>query len=303
MLRTLSQQEWIPCVFRTITQGIYFSNNFFNRTSQSLGRVTIFARRSVMLKKILATIGIGGAKIDLQLDRTQIRMGENVNGIIQVVGGSTEQSIDRLTVELRVSSKYTSGERTVFVNEKVASVIITDEDFILHPGETREFPFQFTCPERIPVSSVTTNYYFQTNLDIESAIDAKDRDFVQILPNGLQRNFLEGFARLGFTHYSEGYTGYARGIQMIQFKPTTWLRGKYDEIVFHYSPANSANQISGFFELDKKTKGLLGAIADELDLDERKGRYYFTAEDLATPEIAEQTIRNFIIKNSEGLYG
>ena len=115
---------------------------------------------------------------------------------------------------------------------------------------------------------------------------------------------MDGFARLGFAHRAEGYTGKQRDdCQIIQFQPTTWLRGKFDEIVFSYHPGQSQHQISGFFELDKRTRGVLGMLADEMDLDEKKGYYQFSAHQLATPEIAAETIRQFIIENSKGLYG
>lgn len=254
-----------------------------------------------MIKKFLASIGVGNAKIDLILDQSQLTMGENVTGRIQVVGGDVEQKIDGLSVGFRVASRYSSGDQTVHVDEKMADITITQEKFVLQPGEHREYPFHFTCPTGIPVSSVTTGYYFQTSLEIDMGIDAKDRDYVTVLPNGLQKNFFEGFSRLGFSHYGEGYTGQRRGTQILQFRPTTWLAGEYDEIVFMYQPAKTQSHVSGNFELDKKNHGLGGFLADQLDLDERKGYFSFHASQLATPEIAEQTIRHFIIEKSKGL--
>ena len=49
--------------------------------------------------------------------------------------------------------------------------------------------------------------------------------------------------------------------------------------------------------------GLKGALADMFDTDEKKGAFSFTAEELMTPEKAMETIRNFILKQSEGLVG
>lgn len=115
---------------------------------------------------------------------------------------------------------------------------------------------------------------------------------------------MEGFQLLGFVHRAEGYTGRSRDDQqIIEFQPTTWLRGKYDEIVFSYYPGQSQTHISGFYELDKRTSGFIGMIADELDLDERKGYYQFSADQLRTKEVAAETIRRFIIEHSKGLYG
>ena len=41
----------------------------------------------------------------------------------------------------------------------------------------------------------------------------------------------------------------------------------------------------------------MGMLADELDLNEKKGLYCFTANDLATVDKAKETISSFIEKN------
>lgn len=258
----------------------------------------------MVFKSILASLGMGATKIDLVLTTDQIEMGQQVDGKIIMTGGDVEQRIEGLFVDFTLNSRFSRDDHTIFVNEVIKRITIFKDDFMVKPRQLQEFPFSFQCPEYLPVSSVNTRYYFQTNLEIKSGIDSKDRDFIIVKPSGLIKNFLEGFTRLGFAHHAEGYTGKQRDDrQIIQFQPTTWLRGKFDEIVFSYQPGQSQHQISGFFELDKRTHGVLGMLADEMDLDERKGYYQFSASQLATPEIAAETIRHFIIENSKGLYG
>ncbi|WP_164491819.1 sporulation protein [Staphylospora marina] len=255
-----------------------------------------------MLKRFLASLGIGAAKIDLILDKHHIVMGEEVTGKIILKGGEVEQKVDGLNVHLRLSSKYKKGDHTLPVNETVATVPVFRESFIVSPGESKEFPFSFTCPKYLPVSSLNTRYYFQTELDIQQGLDAKDIDAVAVIPSGLLFNLLEGFKLLGMTHLGEGYTGQRDGgWQIIQFHATREFRGEYDEIVFMYQPRHTEHRISGYFELDKQTRGLLGMIADELDLDERKGSFSFGPAELESPQKAAETIREFIRRNSEGL--
>ncbi|SEM92644.1 sporulation protein [Lihuaxuella thermophila] len=257
-----------------------------------------------MFKSLLASLGVGAAKIDLILDRDVVVMGEEVTGKIVLKGGEVEQLIEGLSVEFRLASSYKKGDHHVHVNEKIATIPILTETYTVPPHQVTEYPFSFICPNYLPVSSVNTRYYFQTNLEISNALDAKDRDFVEVHPSGLQKNFLDGFKALGFVHRGEGYTGSRdQGIQIIQFHPTTWLKGEYDEIVFMYQPHATQHGVSGFFELDKRTSGLLGMIADELDLDEKKGRFHFNAAELASVDQAAETIRRFIITNSQGLIG
>jgi sporulation-control protein len=185
-----------------------------------------------MLKKFLASLGFGSAKVNLQLDQDWIVMGQPITGTILVVGGETRQETEGLSVSLHLSSRYSKGDNVYSVHEKVTTIPITRDKLVLEPGARMEYPFSFVCPEGLPVSSVNTRYFFVTDLDIDNAVDAKDRDHVTVLPSGILKNFLDGFEALGFVHYAEGFTGTRDATQIIQFHPTTWLYGQYDEIVF-----------------------------------------------------------------------
>lgn len=259
-------------------------------------------RMDHMFKSLLASLGVGAATIDLILDRDVLTMGKAVTGKVVLKGGEVEQLIEGLSVEFRLASAYKKDDLYINVNETIQTVNITDEHFTVLPDDYKEFPFHMVCPALLPVSSINTRYYFQTDLEIKRGLDAQDRDFVEVYPVGIQKNFLEGFRALGFVHQEEGYTGRRnRGYQMIEFRPTGWLRGEFDELVFMYKPEESYNQISGFYELDLKTKGLVGFLADELDLNEKKGRFTFSAQQLRTVEEAAFHIKEFINKNMKGL--
>ncbi len=250
-----------------------------------------------MFKKFLSRIGIGAAKIDLVLDKDVVVMGEVVNGKIHISGGEVEQAIGEISVDLKVKSVYKKGDNSFNFNDVVVRAKVVD-GFVIAPNDEKEFPFTFKIPEYIPVSSVNTKYYFLTNLDIKEALDAKDYDYITVLPSGLMKNFLDGFKELGFVPKAESYTGQ---YQIIDFRPTSWLAGKLDELVFNFQPAHTQQEISGHFEVDKKGGGLTGWLADELDLDEKKGYYRFTAAELATVDKARETIRAFIEKHYKAL--
>jgi sporulation-control protein len=257
-----------------------------------------------IINKFFASLGFGSAKIDLVLNESHVTMGLPVEGTIYVKGGTTDQEIDQLTVEFCLVSKYQAHDQTRHVHEKVATIPIIDRDFVIHPGEVREFPFRFVCPSGIPVSLLHTRYYFRTHLGIERGVDSKDMDYVQVLPDGILRNFLEGFRSLGFVPIGEGYTGRSHNrMQIIQFTATQWMRGYFDEIVFAYDTSEADQEIRGWFELDKRTSGITGWLADELDLDEKKGRFCFYPNQLATAERAKETIKQFIIDNTKDLLG
>lgn len=243
-----------------------------------------------MFKKFLSQIGIGNASINLHLDRDVVAMGERIDGKLVVEGGSVEQEINGITVYLQLKSSYVRDDATQHVKLNVSSVNASGP-FRIGAGERKELPFSMDIPNYIPFSSVNTKYFFSTNLDIDSGVDSSDVDYVTVLPSGLMKNFIEGFHLLGCHVRAEGFTGRT---QLLDFRTTSWLAGKLDELVFHFDPAQSHSVISGHFEIDKRTSGLFGSIMDELDLDEKKGYYAFHPEDLRTPEVAAQTIRRFV---------
>lgn len=255
------------------------------------------------MKKFLASLGFGAAKVDLQLEQDYVAMGEPINGKVVITAGDVQQVSDGLTISFQLSSRYKRGDHTHFVHETVATIPVTTNTFTLQPGNQLEFPFSFVCPTGLPISSISTRYYFVTDLNLKQAIDAHDKDYIEVLPRGILRNFIDAFRELGFRHRAEAYTGKNRSEQIIEFLPTQWLYGKFDEIVFTYHTKQADQRITGHFELDKRTHGLLGALADELDLDEKKGVYSFDHTQLSSVDQAVKTIQNFIVKHTKNLYG
>ncbi|GAW30806.1 sporulation protein [Carboxydocella sp. JDF658] len=250
-----------------------------------------------MLKKFLSRIGIGAAEVNLELSQNVFTMGDLVTGRIKIIGGEVEQKIGDISVDLLVESVYAKDEHTFKLKDVVARTVITN-GMLIYPGQRLEFPFTFKIPENIPVSMINTKYYFKTNLDIKEALDSSDYDYIKIMPSGILKNFLGAFEELGFIPRKESYTG---EYQIIDFYPMSWLAGQLDELTFCYNPRRANYEISGKFEIDKRNHGLIGFLADELDLDEKKGYFCFTANELATLEKARETIKNFIARNFNSL--
>ncbi|WCN37948.1 sporulation protein [Aneurinibacillus uraniidurans] len=252
-----------------------------------------------MFKKFLSKIGIGGASVNLVLYHDTVRMGDTITGELIVQGGDVEQRMNGITVELHVKSRYVYNDTTTSVDKCVATVQAATP-FTLGVKETKTFPFECQIPKFIAMSSITTRYYFKTNLDIESALDSNDRDFLTILPSGLMRNFVEGLDLLGCKVRGEAFTG---SVQILDLRTTHWLVGKLDELVFQFDPAASNQVMTGHFEIDKKTSGLYGKMMDKLDLDEVKGYYSFNAIQLETPGKAADTIQKFVENHYSRLLG
>lgn len=251
-------------------------------------------------KSLGARLGVGAASVDLVLDQSTAYMGSEVSGTLMVTGGNLEQQIDDIEIELRVYSEYRQGDTKQTVDYAVAGMKASSA-FKIQAGEKRQFPIRFQIPTGIPFSTgIVTRYYFKTNLDIPYALDAVDTDRMFIKPSGILENFMEGMQLLGCELQGEGFTG---NLHILRFRQTSWMRGKLDELVFSYETRKTDQVLTGFFEVDKKTSGFMGGIMDELDLDEKKGRFTFSAEQLSSPKRASQTVRDFVERIYDTLMG
>lgn len=252
-----------------------------------------------MFKNLLAKVGIGSASIDLILNRSAVRMGEVIEGRFHIKGGIVEQEINGIQVDLHVVSHYRKNDNLQQVDFVVNSVQL-DYKKIISPEQVCIFDFQFRIPEIIPISCVNTKFYFKTNLDIESALDQKDKDYVEILPSGMYKTFLDGLNQLGCHIQTDYYDGRTQTLRLIA---THWMAGKLDELEFKIDISSITQSIHGTCEIDKKTRGLLGAITDALDLDEYEGRFYFGENTLQNGGHAAYAIQQFIEEKYRRLLG
>lgn len=175
---------------------------------------------------MMARFGKGAAKVDLVLDKNQFQLGETVAGRLMIQGGEVEQEINKIDILLMVAIRHDDTEHLHTV-----ATIPTYESFTIHPGERKEFPFQYLLPYDLLISGNHVTYFFSTNLDIAGGVDQKDRDYIEILcPNPLQQ-VLDALSRLGFRekHDSRKFNG---RVQEFELFPTDFLQGRAEELEF-----------------------------------------------------------------------
>lgn len=174
----------------------------------------------------MASLGQGGAKVDLVLDQDHFSPGEEVQGVLNVYGGTVEQSIDKIEVNLELEIHDHEHHFHQTVNR-----IPLHTTFTIHPSEQKTFPFHFRLPTNLPVSGPTVSYYFETELSIVSGVDHKDRDFISINPPYELQNVLNALQNLGFyeKHDSRSFNGQ---VQEFELYPTSYFRGQIEEVEF-----------------------------------------------------------------------
>ncbi|WP_226666703.1 sporulation protein [Metabacillus litoralis] len=236
--------------------------------------------------KILASVGIGSSKVDTKLTHSSIRVGEDVEGIVEVTGGSVEQAIEEIYLTVNTNFEKEDDDRIIHT-QAVISTVKLNEPFIIMPGEKKTIPFQFTLPLDTPISAGSTKVWIQTGIDIKGSVDPTDRDIVTILPNQLMEETLEAFQNLGFVmrkvkNEAASYKIRKRlpFIQEFELVPTEgpYYR-KFDEVEVIFFPI-SETKMDVIIEVDRRSKGITGLLTEALDLDESIIKFTIQMEDV-----------------------
>lgn len=249
-----------------------------------------------MLNKILASFGIGAAKVDARLSNNTVLAGEELTGEIHIQGGSVEQSISQIYMYLSTYYHREVNDTDTLHKEVLASYRVSDT-LLINPGEKKILPFQLQVPYHTPISIGKQKVYLSTGLDIERAIDPKDLDPVQVSPDPLMSEVIRQVESLGFNHsYDSGICKHVKHIhravpfvQEFEFKPTGTYLHALDELELIFDVHEEGLDV--LMQVDKKAKGLVGLFAEVMDLDEKYIRFSVTREKGVPAGLVEDKIR------------
>lgn len=243
-----------------------------------------------MFQKILASIGIGSAKVNLELPSSQAELGGTLEGMVKIEGGSVEQQVDKIYINMVLTSKYGTGDETKHIHKVVAEAQVAG-NMTIKPGQKEEIPVSFRIPIDCPISKGRTKYYLQTGLDIAQAIDPKDHDEIVVVPNLYLKMVFDSLRNLGFQEKprSGDYNG---RYQEFEYRPTTFMARELEEIEIY--PVAGQRELSLVIQLDKKNTGLFGSLLDEFDFDERFVRVNLPYIQMGSADQVEGMIRELI---------
>ncbi|QKJ66234.1 sporulation protein [Deefgea piscis] len=168
-----------------------------------------------MFKKLFAAVGVGGATVDTVLDNASVYPGSTLNGYVLIRGGSVDQAIEYVDLVLMTEAEQKVGDSEVRVAQTIAKFRVANA-FSATAGLERRLPFSLTLPLETPVNNAyalaTPGYgyapnvkaavWIHTDLAIASAIDAKDRDFLDVQPLPQMQRLIAAMGNLGFAHVS-----------------------------------------------------------------------------------------------------
>ena len=252
-----------------------------------------------MLNKILASFGIGAAKVDARLTNQHVRIGEDLKGEIHIQGGSVEQSISQIYMYL-FTYYYREGNDNETLHKEVLATFRVSDTLEISPGEKKVLPFQLNVPYHTPISHNKQRVYLSTGLDIERAIDPKDLDPVVVHPDPLMEDVFRQMDSLGFRQtYESGKCKHVRHIhravpfvQEFEYKPLGTFRDRLDEIELIFEIYESGMDI--LMQVDKRANNIMGIFAEALDLDEKYVRFSVYRETGVPANLIENKIREVL---------
>lgn len=232
-----------------------------------------------MFKRMLASAGIGAAKVDLMLYQDTVQAGDTVNGVVRIVGGRVDQQVDDVHVYLMTRYVRERNDSKVLENATIAKFLLAGK-FTVKADQVYEFPVSLTLPDFTPATLGNTPVWLQTGLDIKDAVDPKDQDWLKVQPHPHSSVVLQAVNQLRFRLREvccEYAPRYAKGglpfVQEFEFVPTTNFRNQLDELEIFFYPDERGVEL--VLQIDRKSRGLFGAFMESIDADESFVRIRF----------------------------
>lgn len=132
-----------------------------------------------MFENLLTRIGIGGATMDTRLSRSSYRTEDDIDGIIEITGGSSTQPVEDIELILyKVISGYRK-DSDFDEHQEALQTVRLEHTVTIEKGETVELPFEFSV-SGLPVSDDKHSVRLLTKVFLPNAVDAEDEDDIQI---------------------------------------------------------------------------------------------------------------------------
>lgn len=189
-------------------------------------------------KKLLASLGAGGASVETVLTEVNVVPGGVVQGEVRIQGGSVNQNIEGLSVGLQARVEV-EGQDSEYKQDIEFTKMQLGGAFELQAGGVHAVPFGLEIPWETPITMIDgqalrgMNIGVTTELSIARAVDSTDLDPISVHPLPAQKAILDAFIQLGFRFKNADMErGHIRGTrqklpfyQEIEFFPPQQYRG------------------------------------------------------------------------------
>ncbi|MFF1352903.1 sporulation protein [Streptomyces sp. NPDC058297] len=189
-------------------------------------------------KRLLASLGAGGASVETVLTEANVVPGGVVQGEVRIQGGSVDQDIEGLSVGLQARVEVEGADQETKQDIEFTKLRLGGA-FQLQANGVHAVPFGLEIPWETPVTTIDgqqlrgMNIGVTTELEIARAVDSGDLDPINVHPLPSQQAILDAFIGLGFRFKSADMErGHIRGTrqklpfyQEVEFFPPQQYRG------------------------------------------------------------------------------
>ncbi|MEA1852143.1 sporulation protein [Cytobacillus sp. FSL M8-0252] len=241
--------------------------------------------------KVLASVGIGGCKVDTKLAKASFVQGEQIDGVIAITGGKIDQQIEHLYIEVCCKYDVENDDNGVSTQTAVLSRQLITQNITVLEGEEKEVPFSFQLPYDTPMTYGKTKVWLQTSGDIKNAMDPNDTDFIKVEPNQLSSSILHSMEDIGFRLREVVCEEVPRRLrdkypfaQEWEFVPASGeFRGRLDEIELIFMKQNESN-VELLIEVDRRARDFGSFLSEFMETDETKLRVCLSVNDIPQME-------------------
>ncbi|KDM91413.1 sporulation protein [Photobacterium galatheae] len=225
-----------------------------------------------LFHKTLASLGLGGARVDTVLETEVLLPGQSLPVRIDVKGGKVAQAVDN--IHLYLCCRYedevpVSRGDSEHRMEKVQQTYTLaqwslPEAFTLRAGEQRQFECRFELPVNTPITIGDSGVWLETHLEIPLALDPKDKDPLTIRPDPLLDAVFTALEQAGFRLLQvecEATDGFALPfVQVFEFVPVSGpYHGRWREL--ELITQVDGDHLTLWFAIDRRQRGVSGMLA------------------------------------------
>lgn len=225
-----------------------------------------------LLRKSLASLGIGAAKVDAVLRRDVLIPGETLPVTIVVQGGKAEQTVERIQLylccqyleEVETDSDTESPETETIHQTCTLASWSLDEPFTVAAGDTQQFEVELTLPLNTPITIGDAKVWLETHLDIPLALDPKDNDRLTVRPDPLMDGVFTALEQAGLRirqvecEAAQGFPlPFVQEFELVPVDGPFHGRWRELEIVAY----RHDTELELWFEIDRRLQGLHGMLA------------------------------------------
>lgn len=223
-----------------------------------------------MLKKLLASVGIGKARVDAILLSDTLQAGQPFEVKVEIQGGEVEQQIQGLAFAIMAKAKTTVS--TAEHDREVQKSVVLQEwwqdlDMTVQAGERLSKTFTLNLHPEVPASELAgrsiAKVWLQTGIDIKNGVDGSDNDPLVILPSPTQLAVLNYISQSGYRLFKSdiekgqvrapGFVSHLPCYQEYEFKPDSFSLFGVREIEVTF--VSNGLETGVLLEIDRAFKG------------------------------------------------